>query len=177
VKLVSRSELQSSPTLLTFFSFFFCALRALRSGSPSKEVVLRGKKRERGVCHQREGKSSEFYIAYFIFAAASFTTYVFAGSVILPFQTNCIAASGSKGAEYCTTLFHAALHSLASPFSLRPSPTLQQVLPHIIWWCKHTNNEITAYSDMHIATNSIPPRMQTHIHPGKKYIVHTHCVL
>jgi len=71
------------------------------------------------------GKSSEFYIAYFIFAAASFTTYVFAGSVILPFQTNCIAASGSKGAEYCTTLFRAAL------FSLQPS-TLQQVLSHII---------------------------------------------
>jgi hypothetical protein len=96
-------------------------------------------------CHQAaEGKSSEFYIAYFIFAAASFTTYVFAGSVILPFQTNCIAASGSKGAEYCTTLFWCCRpffrSTLPPSLSVVIPLTLQQVLPRVTS-CKHNTHK------------------------------------
>jgi hypothetical protein len=126
-----RGELQSSPTLLAFFSFF---------PPPSRLVVRAGQTKNKNSAHQlgrvAEGKSSEFYIAYFIFAAASFTTYVFAGSVILPFQTNCIAASGSKGAEYCTTLFWCCRGLFSAP-SLR-ALTLQQVLPRATS-CKHTH--------------------------------------
>lgn len=54
---------------------------------------------------RRRANRANFTLPILYLQPASFTTYVFAGSVILPFQTNCIAASGSKGAEYCTTLF------------------------------------------------------------------------
>jgi hypothetical protein len=52
--------------------------------------------------------------------------------------------------------------------------TLQQVLPRVTS-CKHThtNNEITTYSDMHIATNSIPPRMQTTSKQNKSTHIHS----